>query len=245
MKRLNSLRPSPAMIVALVALFAALGGSAYAATKIGTNQIKSNAVTAGKIKKNAVTNAKIKNGAVTGSKINLSTLGTVPSATHATTADSATSATSAKTAETAKTAGTATNFSRYSTIGLVKASPGQDPTLSTSGPFTVTGHCSEIAAGEFEAFTTITTTAANSMYGNAEENYYEGEFQPGEEAELNYSISGTVAEPESNAYYGDYYGSFTADSPDGKTLLTGEMYSAAGYYGAPCSFWGYSINSAP
>lgn len=242
MKRLKSLRVSPSMVVAMLALFVALGGSAYAATKIGTNQIKNNAITTKKIKKNAVTAAKIKNGAVTGSKINLSTLGTVPSATHATTADSATKATEATTAA---TAGTATNFSRYSTIGLVKASPGQAPTLSTSGPFTVTGHCSEIAAGEFEAFTTITTTAANSMYGNAEESYYEGEFQPGEEAELNYSVNGTVAAPESNADYGDYYGSFTADSPDGKTLLTGEMYSAAGYYGAPCSFWGYSINSAP
>ena len=32
--------PKPAMIVALVALFAALGGSAYAGSKIAGNQIK-------------------------------------------------------------------------------------------------------------------------------------------------------------------------------------------------------------
>jgi hypothetical protein len=75
------------------------GGSALAA-----NQLAKNSVGTKQLKKNAVTAAKIKNGAVTGSKVNLSSLGTVPSATTAT---SATSANTAKTAETAKTATTA------------------------------------------------------------------------------------------------------------------------------------------
>ena len=66
--------PSPAMIVACVALFIALGGTSYAATKlaansVGSKQIKSNAVTTAKIKGNAVTTAKIKNGAVTTAKL--------------------------------------------------------------------------------------------------------------------------------------------------------------------------------
>ena len=75
-------RPSPAMIVALIALFAALGGSAYAAKKVGTKEIKANAITTGKIKKYAITTAKIKKEAVTGAKINESPLGAVPSATR-------------------------------------------------------------------------------------------------------------------------------------------------------------------
>ncbi len=53
------LRPSPSMGVALLALAVALSGTAYAANKIGSNQIKKNAVTTSKIKKNAVTAAKI------------------------------------------------------------------------------------------------------------------------------------------------------------------------------------------
>jgi hypothetical protein len=62
--------PSPAMIIACVALFVALGGTSYAATKlaansVGSKQIKSNAVTTAKIKNGAVTTAKIKGGAVT------------------------------------------------------------------------------------------------------------------------------------------------------------------------------------
>jgi hypothetical protein len=94
-----------ANVMSSIAVFLVLGGaSAYAAKKIGSNEIKGNSITTGKIKKNAVTTAKIKknaittakikNGAVDGSKvkdgsltgsdINSATLGTVPLATSAT-----------------------------------------------------------------------------------------------------------------------------------------------------------------
>jgi hypothetical protein len=79
-------RPSPAMIVAIIALFAALSGSAFAAlgkNSVGPRQIKAKAVTTGKIANNAVNGAKVANGSLTGSDINLSALGTVPSATEA------------------------------------------------------------------------------------------------------------------------------------------------------------------
>ncbi len=62
-------RPSPSMVVAFVALAVAIGGTAYAASKIGTNQIKNNAVTAKKIKKNAVTSSEIKGKSVTAEKL--------------------------------------------------------------------------------------------------------------------------------------------------------------------------------
>jgi len=54
------------MIVAVIALIVALGGSAYAAKKIGSKQLKKNAVTTKKIKNGAVTAAKLANGAVKG-----------------------------------------------------------------------------------------------------------------------------------------------------------------------------------
>src|ERR1700742_2683163 len=67
-------RPSPAMVVAIIALCVALGGGAYAATKIpkksvGTKQLKGSAVTEGKLADNAVTAKKIAAGAVTTAKI--------------------------------------------------------------------------------------------------------------------------------------------------------------------------------
>ena len=73
--KLRSRRPSPSLVISILALFVALGGSAYAASKVGTKDIKKNAVTAIKIKKNAVTTAKIKGNAVTGAKVDEGTLG--------------------------------------------------------------------------------------------------------------------------------------------------------------------------
>jgi len=85
-------RPSPAMIVALIALFAALTGSAYAAlgkNTVGSKQLKAKAVTSGKIANNAVTGAKVANGSLTGEDINIGALGTVPNATSAASAGNA------------------------------------------------------------------------------------------------------------------------------------------------------------
>jgi hypothetical protein len=63
------LMPSPAMVVALLALFVALGGSAWAVSKVGTKQIRNGAVTGPKIKNGAVTTGKIKGGAVNASRL--------------------------------------------------------------------------------------------------------------------------------------------------------------------------------
>jgi hypothetical protein len=59
--------PSPALLVACVALIVALGGVSYAAAvlpknSVGTAQLKKKAVTAAKLNKNAVSGAKVKNG---------------------------------------------------------------------------------------------------------------------------------------------------------------------------------------
>jgi hypothetical protein len=69
MKRLTARRPSPASLLACIALIAALAGTAYAAKKIGTNQLKNGAVTTKKLKNRAVTSAKLKGGAVTSDKL--------------------------------------------------------------------------------------------------------------------------------------------------------------------------------
>lgn len=66
---MKSLIPTPSMAVAFLALIVALSGSAYAVSKVGTKQIKSNAVTTPKIKNGAVTSSKLKGSAVTSSRI--------------------------------------------------------------------------------------------------------------------------------------------------------------------------------
>jgi hypothetical protein len=70
MRRLLNNRPSPSMVVALIALFVALGGSGYAAVQLNGKVLKNGSVAGKKIKKNSVTGKQVKE----------STLRTVPSA---------------------------------------------------------------------------------------------------------------------------------------------------------------------
>lgn len=93
--------PSPALVISLIALFVALGGTSYAAITLPKNSVGTK-----QLKKDAVTGVKIKKGAVTAAKINTKGL-TVPNALHATSADSATSATSATNATHATSADSA------------------------------------------------------------------------------------------------------------------------------------------
>ena len=57
-------RPSPAMVVALVALFVALGGSSYAAIRLGKNSVTSRNLVDGQVKR-----ADIKDNAINSSKV--------------------------------------------------------------------------------------------------------------------------------------------------------------------------------
>ena len=63
------MRPSPALIVALIALFVSIGGVGYAASKIDTNDIKNKAVTKPKIDKQAVSTNRIADQAVKTKKL--------------------------------------------------------------------------------------------------------------------------------------------------------------------------------
>ena len=78
--------PSPAMVIACIALAVALSGVSYAAShlarnSVGTVHLKNGAVTAAKIKANAVNGAKVANNSLTGADINESSLQGVNAAT--------------------------------------------------------------------------------------------------------------------------------------------------------------------
>jgi len=84
-------------VVAVLALFVALGGASYAATKINGKSIK----------KLTISGKKLKPETIDGSRINEGTLAEVPSALRAGSAGSADTATTAETAGEAQTAGSA------------------------------------------------------------------------------------------------------------------------------------------
>src|SRR5882672_7763885 len=73
MSKLKAKRPSPAMVVALIALTVALGGTAYAAQQIN----------GGAIQKQTIGGGKLKQKTLTGFQINLNKLGAVATAKRA------------------------------------------------------------------------------------------------------------------------------------------------------------------
>jgi hypothetical protein len=92
-------RPSPALVVSLIALFAALGGTVYAAAKINGKSIKVKSLPGNRLKLKSVPGNRLKPGAIGAAQlapnsigaqqIDEATLGQVPSAVHADNADTA------------------------------------------------------------------------------------------------------------------------------------------------------------
>jgi len=122
MKRLLRRRPSPAMLVALLALFVAMGGSSYAAVKISARDIQRGAVGTRAVANGAIRSADIRNATITGvdvkddsltnadidnTKLSALTAKSADTAAHATTATSATTATKATNATNADNAANA------------------------------------------------------------------------------------------------------------------------------------------
>ena len=118
--------PSPALVVAALALFAALGGTVYAAKKakldgraikvksIPGNRLKPGSIAANRLRPDVLAKLEGPTGKITGAEIDLLSLGQVPSAAHAETADRAQSAVDAETALNAVNAITADTVNGHS-----------------------------------------------------------------------------------------------------------------------------------
>jgi hypothetical protein len=103
--------PSPTLVIALLALFAALGGTVYAAgrAKISGRAIKVKSLPGNRLKPGSVAVDRLRpealaalraqqSGPITGAEVDELSLGQVPEAAHAESADTAQSATEAETA---------------------------------------------------------------------------------------------------------------------------------------------------
>lgn len=170
MRRLLGRRPSPAMVVALIALFVALGGSSYAAVKIRSRDIGTGAVGTRAIANNSIRSADVRNGVVTGTDVKNDSLNNADidnstlrakSADTATSADKATSATTAANAD-ALDSFDSTAFARRacdSTTGAIKgvvtiAADATFPaTLTTVAGYNCSGQtieASRVGTGRYE-----------------------------------------------------------------------------------------------
>jgi hypothetical protein len=138
---------APALAVALLALFAALSGTVYAAARINGrairmkslpgNRVKPHSIPANRLKPGVLKGARL-SGPLTGAEINELTLSQVPSAAHADSADTAQSAVDAQTALNAVNAIDASTVNGHSAGCL----PGTQP---------FAGACWQTSSSEFDA----------------------------------------------------------------------------------------------
>lgn len=146
--------PSPAMIIAMVALFVAMGGSAYAGAKLSKNSvttktIKNSAVTGKKIKNGSITGADIKGDSLTGAQVNEGSLGKVGDA---------------ETLDGVDSAGFAPAKSVLS--WNVPMNRGDAPrVLGKLGSFTFTGRC-EVSGANSSAYVDVTSSVDNAYSSN-------------------------------------------------------------------------------
>ena len=89
MKRIGWRPPSPALVIACLALFVALGGTVLAATKIDGKKIRVRSLPGNRLTVGSVPGNRIVANSLEGSQIKVGTLGEVPNASHADSADSA------------------------------------------------------------------------------------------------------------------------------------------------------------
>jgi hypothetical protein len=110
MKRSGWRHPSPALVVACLALFVALGGTVLAATKIDGKTIRVKSLPGNRLEPGSLPGNRVAAHSLNGSQIKVETLGEVPSAAHA---DSAETARRAQTATAADHAADATTVNGH------------------------------------------------------------------------------------------------------------------------------------
>jgi len=201
-----------AVLISVLALVVALGGTGYAAVKIGGDQIKNN----------AITSPKVKNDSLTGSDVDESKLGAVPQATdaahaaHADTADTAGTATSAGTATNAQTVNgmvvTKVEYNSASTSAVV---------LYSGGGLTIRAAC--FSSGSDLALAATTSKVGSSLYtmwrdledtDTGTNDYEGGSFPVGPEANL--LLGATTLDEDPALVWFNY------DVTDG-TTVTGQL----------------------
>jgi hypothetical protein len=163
-------RLSFANVTAALALFIALGGSSYAAIRIGSDQIANNSVSSKDLRNNHIRGRDIRkdtirgtdirdsdlqgrdvrNDTIAGADIKESSLGVVPRAQDAQTLAG-------------KPASAFLGSGQLAKTGLVKLAHGETKTIASTGPFTWKAACSDDGGGNTRLTITAESTEAASF----------------------------------------------------------------------------------
>ena len=182
MKPSLSRLPSPALVIACVALFVSLGGVSYglATGSIDSREIKNNTVRSGDVfnntlrskdvRNNTLRTFDIRNNEVRGFDIRNSTVQGRDVAFNTLTGNDIAepSLATVPSATTADTAGTANSVATLRTIAPTGVAEGAAAvTLATHGPLTLTGAC-EAAGANTDAVLSVQSTEGNSAAGSSD-----------------------------------------------------------------------------
>jgi hypothetical protein len=235
-------RPSPALVISMIALFVSLSGVSYGVATgfIDSREIKNNEIRSIDIRNNEVRTRDLRNNevrgidirnstvqgrdialnTVTGEDVKEDTLGKVPSALLA---DSSTTATTADSVSTLKTIPQTT-----------VAEGGSSVALATQGPLTLRATCAPGSAGATDAGLTVATTEDNSAAGG------ESNIEPDlDAAGPPYEIA-VLSDPATAGRSAALTKAF-ASGPSGKAF-TGQIALYADAAGAgSCMFHGYVV----
>ncbi len=243
-------RPSPALIIACVALFLSLGGVSYG---VATGFIDSR-----EIKNNTIRSKDIRNGQVTGADVKEASLAKVPSAGSADSAGTANSATTASTAANAAHATTASNAANADAVGGVRERP-INVRLDAGTPFgqvfslggmVIEMGCNAVGgpAGnvDFGLDTTVADAEAvmwgwhnTGASGNNEEYASPNDFDPGESSGLGPGIDGIAG-----GFYGQYEINYEAPSGSVVTASIAISETTNAFGGtADCILYGHARQS--
>jgi hypothetical protein len=168
MKSLLRRRPSPALIIALIALFVSLSGVSYGVATgfIDSREIKNNEVRSLDIRNNQVRSIDLRNNEVRGRDIRNSTVQSRDIAINAVTGDDVREDTlqkvpSALLADNANVANTANNVNTLKIIPVTTVAENAEPvTLASHGPLTLSGQCANGAIARLLVSTTENDSAA-------------------------------------------------------------------------------------
>jgi hypothetical protein len=227
-----------ANVMSSLAVFLLLGGAtAFAASKIGPNQLKANSVKTGKIVKEAVTTGKLKKNAVTEGKIAGGAITTKKIANDAVTGEKANESTFGK-VPSAANADTVNGQSQTKVFKVLN--PGQsDVTVATIAGFTLKATCE---VGNIDV--TLTAPGGTGTVLSAEGNGSDGgpifEYDADEGGASEIRIDGEPPEPPGTT---NSYGESTfSGATQGGTVVSGDVgydYDTfGGVSGEPCIVYG-------
>ena len=219
--------PSPALVIALVALFVALGGGAYAAFGVGSKQIANNSVRSKDLRNNEVRGKDVRNrtlgasdlafDSVGGDQVDEPSLERVPNAVNA----------------------QALEGRRRASVAPFTLTGGQAREVLREGPFTLTARCrigmATTAGPEDRAEILISTTGDNAAFDAADSGELDTTTAEAQRTFVDASASpGTVAV--------DSLQDALVVAPDGtEEIADANLYAMVNALGQPgsCRFGGY------